>query len=158
MVQTKDAHEIVLRKPVRFDAIAVGGGNTHWYHGLEAGRYRVEAVDDAGDYYLGEGKSLVLGASRAPDGQVSEPLTMGGFWLARDPRAQPAFKLYRVNPKNSDGSEIPESLRMGIIPYAIDNLSGNRLGIGVWSWQFVPMLHREDDLDRLTDATRFVEK
>jgi hypothetical protein len=153
-VQPENAHEIVLLKPVHFAAVTVGGDTTHWYHGLAPGRYKVEATDETGDYYVGEGQALIFGASRSADGQVTEPRTLGGFWLARTPLAQPAFKLYRVNPKNADGSEIPTSLRMGVIPYAIDHLTGNRIGLGVWSWQFVPMLHREDDVDRLTNAVR----
>lgn len=154
VVQADGAHEIVLRNPVHFGAVTVGSDSTYWYHGLTPGRYKVEATDETGDYYAGEGDALIFGASRSSDGKVVELRTLGGFWLARNPLAQPAFKLYRINPKNADGSEVPMSLRMGLIPYVIDNLTGNGIGIGTWSWQFVPMLHQEDDIDRLTDATR----
>ncbi|GKS73322.1 hypothetical protein AVME950_00520 [Acidovorax sp. SUPP950] len=154
VVTAENAHEVVLFKTVHFAGVTVGAGSTSWYHGLAPGRYKVEATDDEGDYYAGDGSLLIFGASLTADGEVLEPRTLGGFWLARSPLAQPAFKLYRINPKNSDGSERQMSWQLGLIPYAIDNLTGNRIGIGVWSWQFVPMLHRDDDVDRLIDAAR----
>jgi hypothetical protein len=154
-VPPDEASEMVLTKPIYFAAVGAGSSSTYWYHGLAPGRYKVEATDDTGDYYAGDGQLLIFGASREADGQVEEPRALGGFWLSRNRNAQPAFKLYRINPKNIDGSGLSEDMRLGPVVYAVLAASGatNRMGLGDWSWQFVPMVYRGDDVDRLIEVT-----
>ena len=148
VVPSEQVHEVVLLKPINFAASSVGGSSIHWYHGLMPGRYKLEARDEIGDFYVGEKDSLVFGASRTKDGNIDEPRTSGGFWLARNSDARPMLKLFRINPSH-------ERRSAGLVVDAINQFAGlQTLGLRSWIWQFVPIVHHEDDVDRLQEAAR----